>query len=138
MAVERVAVEDGHGNRVWIRARMGFGIRERVKAETMKVELRDDGKYFVIPDMGAGDLSLLRHNILAWDGPALQEYKDVAALIDDLDPDFADTILAEINRRNRKPESPNPKSLTSNGSTNTGAVGSTHSANGAPSASILA
>ena len=125
----RVAVEDGSGNVVWIKAKMDYATKSKVQdaIATMRDGGVDDESAFELC-LGRQNLVLLINNVLAWEGPDFVDERGrvipcTPASIRRLDPDAAlvDLVLAEIQRRNRRPEvpedSPDPNSPTTDGST---------------------
>lgn len=112
---ERATVTDDAGNSVTIRAKMNYQTRGRV----MDAMLDVTGAGAQSVHVGAGNMALLEHNILAWEGPAFTDpatgrpYPCTAENIRSLDPDepLVDKVLAEINRRNQKAAA-SPKDTT--------------------------
>lgn len=125
---ERVPVSDEQGNVIYIRPKMDLATRTAALDELLEVDGRDpQNPALRTVRVGMYNLILLRHNILAWEGPAFR-YSDGRAIpctpetIGQLDPDepLVQRVLAEIDRRNRRPTSPDPKSPTGPGSTGGG------------------
>lgn len=139
LQTDRVAVEDGDGNRVFVRRKMGYGIREKVKSGMYRLVVDTNGEKLSMPDVGLGNIALLANNILSWEGPDLARFKTVEPLIDELDPEFGDAVLLKIRELNKARESPNPKSAAAaspDGPTSTGIADSTPTASLDPGASL--
>lgn len=129
----RVAVEhpDDPGNIIYIREKMGLKIRKQALDQlTRSVTTEDDGNASVRLSTGSYQTTLMKLNILAWEGPGFGGTPCTPANIErlDLDDPLVALALEEIVRRNpiSRP-SPDPKSLTASGSSNAGALPSTAS-----------
>lgn len=113
---DETVVSDAPPNIIYIRARMDVETDARVKGELVamgadnKVELR----------IGENSMALLVHNIVSWSGPDFDGVPCDAAHIKrlDINNQHVSRVLEEITARNRRPESPNPKSAGANGSLN--------------------
>jgi hypothetical protein len=107
-------------NVIYIRAKMDVATDAKVKSEL--VTMGADNKT-VEMRLGENQLALLIHNIVRWEGPDLSSVPCTVANIRALDPTEPHIVLVldEIARRNKRPDSPNPKS----------AAGSTYAKNGA-------
>jgi hypothetical protein len=114
--------EDGTGNVIWIRPKMDIATKGRVQNDL--VGLATDGT--VEFRAGANETALLVHNIVRWSGPDLDSVPCDADHIRQLDPTepHITKVLDEIARRNKPPESGNPKSAAGNGSPSDGFAGS--------------
>lgn len=113
---DETVVSDQPPNIIYIKARMDVETDAKVKGELIamgadnKVELR----------IGENSMALLVHNIVAWSGPDFDGVPCDAAHIKRLDinnPHVA-RVLEDITTRNKRQESPNPKSHGANGFTN--------------------
>lgn len=118
----RVAVSDEKGNTVWIRAKMDVATKGVVQDEIAAVGTGDADSVEI--HTGSYNTALLVHNILDWEGPAFVDeggrpVRCTPQHIKRLDPDepLVDKVLEEIQRRNLRPESPDPNSPTTDGST---------------------
>ncbi len=63
--MDKVAVEDEHGNTIWIRPRMDFGTERRVSVLFGELDARRNNAQ-------AYEHALLMCNILDWDGPLFE------------------------------------------------------------------
>jgi hypothetical protein len=129
----RVAVSDEQGNTIWIRAKMDVATKNRVHDAIAAVDGASDD--VVELHLGSYNTALLVHNIVAWEGPAFGDARGrtvpcTRQNIERLDPDepLVTQVLGEISRRNVRPESPDPNSPTTDGSTHAGAASSPASA----------
>jgi hypothetical protein len=96
-------------NKIYIRARMGYGIEQKVigDATTFKQEA-GKAKQTVEVNIGAYNMALLTNNILSWTGPDFMDPQhrlipcnpENIALLNDEDP-LVEKVLAEIAERNR-------------------------------------
>jgi len=95
-------------NVIYIRAKMDVATDAKVKSEL--VTMGADNKT-VEMRLGENQLALLIHNIVRWDGPDLGSVPCTVANIRALDPTEPHIVLVldEIARRNKRPDSPNPK-----------------------------
>ena len=104
---ERVPVSVDGENTIFIRAKMSYGVKQKVQTAILHVTRGMDSESLEnIPlDIGAANIALLVHNILDWAGPAFADVECTPANIERLDPDesLVDAVLAEINRRNTQP-----------------------------------
>ena len=105
-------------NTIIVKSKMGFGAKQRVQGASIKFDLNDvaaGGVPEATLDLGAGNLALLRENIIGWDGPAFEDArgktKPVTAhtidqMIEDWDTEdpLLDMVLAQVNDLNKKPE----------------------------------
>lgn len=131
---ERFTVTEGHkqviivdnttGNTLFIRSKMGFGVRNRAKSAGMRIVIDDKGKANPVFDFAMQQTSLLFHNLLFWSGPDLDGVPLTIEALDELDPDLADRALDEINTRNKRPESPLDGSTSTATTTSIGGDGS--------------
>lgn len=106
---------------VFIRPKMDYGTRQRVLGSAAKLiqgkagnrkqrraaaaaKKRSDANDVQF-DIGAYQIALLAHNILAWQGPAFAGHACVAASIETLNPDepLVQRVLQEISDRNTDP-----------------------------------
>jgi hypothetical protein len=124
---ERVSVEDEAGNVVWIRAKMDYATKSKVQdaLASMRSDTSDgpDEAGFDL-HLGRQNLVLLLNNVVGWEGPDFTDERGrpipcTPTNIKALDPDepLVDRVLSEIQQRNMRPESPLPKSHTTDGST---------------------
>jgi hypothetical protein len=133
-------VSDREPNIIWIKARMDVATSGKVSSELVK--LGEDRS--IESHLGANQTALLLYNIVRWEGPDFvkqnadgQPIRDgrgntipipcTAELIRTLDPNepHVALVLEEIAQRNRKRESPNPRSpVDTAGSTNSTAADS--------------
>jgi hypothetical protein len=91
-------------NTIYIRARMGYGIEQKVigDATTFKQEAGKQ-KQTVEVNIGAYNMALLTNNILRWEGPefgGIPCTPENIALLNDEDP-LVEKVLGEIAERNR-------------------------------------
>lgn len=100
MGIDRETFE-WNGRTAELRVRMGWGVRNRVQSDAVKVTFDDKGKAQNIFDLGAYQNALLLHNVFSVDGQTVS-----AAVLDDLDPAFGDAILARINELNTQTTDP--------------------------------
>jgi hypothetical protein len=111
---DETVVSDQPPNIIFIKARMDVETNAKVQGELIamgadnKVELR----------IGENSMALLVHNITGWAGPDFDGVPCDAAHIKRLDINNAHVarVLEEVTARNRRQESPNPKSAGVNGS----------------------
>jgi hypothetical protein len=105
-------------NVIWIAARMGYARKAAVQDALVRLTVGGGGLAF-----GAHQLALLRHNILAWEGPAFAGVACTGEMVDRLDPDepLPAFALEEIARRNPMRRSPDPKARGASGSPAAGA-----------------
>jgi hypothetical protein len=109
---ERVPVADDAGNVIYIRGKMNFKTKAMVKDALMAMDTGGTSAHVLI---GASQLALLQHNVLAWEGPAFAGMACTAENIGRLDPDepLVEKVLTEIEARNAKPVSGDPKGVSS-------------------------
>ena len=96
-------------NTIWIRSKMGWGGRQRVKGVIFDNVRQDlDGKVEADVNFGRASVQLLKENILDWSGPAFMNERGKkvpvsSGAIDDLDPEWelVDMVLERINELNR-------------------------------------
>lgn len=103
-------LSDAAPNVITIRARMTVEIAGRVSSEMMQLGADNKPELHVGAHIGA----LLLHNILSWRGPDFDDLPCTPANIRALpspesDP-FIEKVANAIGERNRKRQSPNPKS----------------------------
>lgn len=115
---DRVDVRDDAGNVIWVRRKMGWGIRNRVTSAAASIatsggEARPDF------DIGAYRNALLLVNILAWSGPDLDGKPITQDTIDDLDPVLGEAVYDKIGELN-----PTQRATQKKDSTNGIAAGS--------------
>jgi hypothetical protein len=98
---------------IFIRPKMGYGAKKRVESALVHLEQGTGGRGNVETtfDLGAYNLTLLRENIVRWEGPLFVDgqgrklpYKP--ELLERIDPDhpLLDKVLGEIQRRNMSRE----------------------------------
>ena len=126
---EKIGVSDEKGNTVFVRPKMDVGTSGRVTdaiASISRLGSQDDGTEISL-NLGSQNAVLLVHNILDWQGPDFEDGRGrkVPCTRDNilrLDPDepLVGLVLAEINRLNVRPVSPDPNSPTASGSTSAG------------------
>jgi hypothetical protein len=92
-------------NTIYIRARMGYGIEQKVIGEATKFsqEAGKQKQQSVEVNIGAYNMALLTNNILRWEGPEFGGIPctlENIALLNDEDP-LVEKVLAEIAERNR-------------------------------------
>lgn len=97
------------GNTIYIRAKMSAAVRAAVQDEIKAKGLGDESN-LEMRGIGSYRLALLRHNIVAWEGPAFAGHPCTRANIDllDLDDPLVEMVAEEIGRRNAPRESPDP------------------------------
>jgi len=110
-------------NVIFIKSKMDVATDAKVKSEL--ITLGADNKT-VEARLGDNQLALLIHNIVRWDGPDLSDTPCTVANIRALDPTEPHIVLVldEIARRNKRPDSPNPKSAAGSTLGKNGAAGS--------------
>jgi hypothetical protein len=125
MSNEPIAVPDESGeNIIYIRAgKMPWGIKNKVQGAAVQISagLAGNDPQTRIT-VAAYQAALMLHNIVRWEGPALQGFKLTQAGLDMLDPDHGDAVLTEIQRQNPARTSPNRTSPTTATSTSAGAT----------------
>lgn len=100
---------------IWIRSRMSVAVQQAVQSEATSVSTNRvngrSGTPDVEIDVGVYQISLLRQNILAWQGPSFAGVPCTADNIGDLDPQepLVERVLQEISTRNTR-RSPNATS----------------------------
>jgi len=119
---QRVPVTVGP-NTVFIRSKMDLGTRaavqDEIRASGIKVEQEMEMR-----GIGSYRLALLRHNVLAWEGPDFLDpnghpipcSRQNIALMDPNEP-LVEAVAEEIGRRNQPAESPDPNAVAPTGST---------------------
>lgn len=107
MGIDRETFE-WNGRTAELRLKMGWGVRNRVQSDGVKVVIDPAGKAQSTFDLGAYQTALLLHNVFSIDGQTVN-----SAMLDDLDPDFGDAILTRINDLNT--QATDPKSLKAAG-----------------------
>lgn len=109
-------------NVVWIPAKMGYGRKAAVQDALMRLGTNGGALQF-----GAHQLAILRHNVLAWEGPGFAGVAPTPDAIDRLDPDepLVAFVLVEVARRNPLRRSGDPKSTGVSGLSAAGALPST-------------
>ena len=126
---ERVPVSDDAGNVMYIKPKMDVKTKGRVTDALAAISsLGESGEDpEVALNLGSQNCVLLVNNVVAWEGPAFADDKGARIpctreWIERLDPDepLVGLVLAEINRRNVRPTSPDPNSPTASGSTSAG------------------
>ncbi len=117
-------VSDRAPNWIDIRPRMTYSLSKKVQGKMLG--LAGDGKTVELR-FGDDQIALLQFNILDWGGPDFEHEgkkipctPDNIARIAGMDA-FIDRVADEIARRNKPPESPDPKLAATNGSTSDGA-----------------
>jgi len=103
MFVDRKPVVIGEGpDTISIRPKMDFSTKNACMDALAAISQGDDGKANVAMHLGAYQLALLRHNIVAWSGPSFVGVACTPENIDKLDPDepLVEQVLEEIGRRN--------------------------------------
>jgi len=110
-------------NVIYIRAKMDVATDAKVKADVVKIGADDKT---IERHIGLYQLALLIHNIVRWDGPDLASVPCTPEQIRALDPTEPHLVLVldEIARRNKRPDSPNPKPVAGSTSGKNGAAGS--------------
>lgn len=123
---DRVAVSlENDPHIIWIRAKMDFGTRQKIYSAMAQITAGLGDQPQVGFDMGAYQMALLQHNILAWEGPDFKGVPCTPENIGHLDPDdplvqkTADEIAARANGEAQVPPA---------GSSTSGAGGSEGSA----------
>lgn len=116
-------------NVIFIKSKMDVATDAKVKSEL--VTMGADNKT-VEMRLGENQLALLIHNIVRWEGPDLDSVPCTPANIRALDPTEPHIVLVldEIARRNKRPDSPNPKPAAGSTSAKNGAAGSIASPDG--------
>lgn len=119
---KRVPISDGKGNTIYIRAKMGYGIKNRVAGKAASVST--DGKSADVDvDVGAYQIALLVLNVLGWEGPDFVDEEtgkpvpctpENIELADSDEPLWAE-VLEEIARRNPQGR-PDPNSVAAGSS----------------------
>lgn len=111
-----VEVRDERGNVIYLRPRVGFGIRNQAVGDAGGNGQINNGRYLT---------ALLRYSIVSWSGPDLDGRPVDYEALDELDPALGDMALVELQKRNPGlfPDTPNQ----GNGSTNGSAPSSTAS-----------
>lgn len=127
---KRVPVSDDAGNTVYIRAKMGYGVKNAVagKAASVSTNGRDAE---VDVDVGAYQTALLVLNVLGWTGPDFVDEETGKPIpctpenVEDIDDDqpLWQAVLEEIAKRNPQGR-PDPNS-EAGGSTGLKAPGKT-------------
>ncbi len=119
----RIALPNDDTNAIYIRPKMNLGQKNRVQGAS--VGIGKDGK--TVLDIGAGNNALMEMNFVAWEGPKFEKEPGKLAPCDArhqqmLDPSDPLVVLAldEIGKRNRDPESPDPKGQEINTSSTDG------------------
>ena len=112
---DKVAVTLGE-NTIYIKAKMDAGTRATAPAENKATTHGTEATG--LAGLGSYRMALLRHNIVAWEGPAFEGYPCTRANISRLDPDepLVELVAEEIGKRNAPRESPDPNSDTPTGS----------------------
>lgn len=102
------------GNTIYIRAKMSAGIKAQVENEIGAVRGADSADV-TMTGLGSYRLALLRHNIVAWEGPAFEDESGKSfpcnrTYIDmlDLDDPLIELVGEEIGKRNPPKEAPDP------------------------------
>jgi hypothetical protein len=110
-------------NVIYIKSKMDVATDAKVKSEL--VTMGADNKT-VEMRLGENQLALLIHNIVRWEGPDLASVPCTVANIRALDPTEPHIVLVldEIARRNKRPDSPNPKLPAGSTFGKSGAAGS--------------
>lgn len=98
--MDKVKIEDGNGNAVYIRTKkLGYGLKSRMGSEAaQRCSLNGVPR---IPDVYMANLVKMKYLIVAWEGPGLPPCKDGQVppddMLDDLDEDFGTAITEKIN-----------------------------------------
>ena len=105
---ERIPITLG-GNTIYIRAKMSAGVRAAVQDE-IKAKTAGSQDDMEMRGIGSYRLALLRHNIVAWEGPDFEGRPCTRANIDllDLDDPLIEMVAEQIGTRNAPKESPDP------------------------------
>jgi hypothetical protein len=109
--IDRVDVRDEAGNVIWIRRKMGWGVRNRVNSAATQIG-GTGGDMSSSVDIGAYRNALLLVNILAWDGPDLGGKAITQDALDDLDPDLGERVYDRIGELNPAPKAAQKKENT--------------------------
>lgn len=119
----RIPVTEG-SDTFYIKWKMDFETKCRVRDTLTKMSIGASASGEIMFSVGAQELALAIHNIVAWSGPMFDGIVCTPENIKRLDPDYPAFVkaLEEITRRNTPQESPDPNSTT------TGATSSTESA----------
>lgn len=121
----RLAVTEGD-NTIYIKPRMDFGTKSRVQDALARISSGSStaGDTTILVTIGAQNLALMVHNIVAWDGPAFTDQQTgklaacTPANIERLDPDLplVEAVLARISEVNLpRGSSPNGTASTASG-----------------------
>jgi hypothetical protein len=130
--------DDGQPRRpnvIYIRPKMNYKTEAAVNAAALRIDT--SGASEMHPEDYL--VALLVQNIVRWEGPDFDGVPCTPSNIENLDPDepHIERVCDEIARRNKKKESPNPKSPpTANGSMSGGGHGSPRSQDAAESLSL--
>lgn len=116
-----VVISDVTPRIITIRAKMTYAIQKHVQGYAVKMSADKKETEF---DLGDSLMELLVCNVLAWRGGDFEGVPCTPANIRTLDPTdpFIDRVADEIGVRNKKKESPNPKSTDHDGSTSDGSI----------------
>lgn len=104
---KRVPISDKEGNTVYIRAKMGYGVKNQVAGRASAVSVNGKGTEVEV-DVGAYQTALLVLNVVGWDGPDFVDEetgKPIPCTPENIE--FADSdeplwaeVLEEIAKRN--------------------------------------
>jgi hypothetical protein len=108
---DREAIRDEAGNTIWIRRKMGWGVRNRVNSAATQIG-GTGGDMSSSVDIGAYRNALLLVNILAWDGPDLGGKPITQESLDDLDPELGERVYDRIGELNPAPKAAQKKEST--------------------------
>ena len=118
----RIRIDDDEGNTIWIKEHLNFGDEARYRDTLIRMRLVGN-EATTESQLGTAEVELFKLAIVDWSGPDFTDpdtgepvpYRP--ELIDELrtlSPLFM-KVRAEIDKRNRAPEEPEKKALTSTG-----------------------
>ena len=113
-----IPVPDESGeNIIYVRAgKMPWGIKNKVQSAAVQISVDlAGGNPRATVTTAAANAALMLHNILRWEGPALEKFSLTTAGLDTLDGDHGDAVMEAIARQNPTKKSPNPKSTAPSG-----------------------
>lgn len=99
---ETVRIELEHGEWVELKARMSFGDRLRIREVAYRIRYSPEGESTIDSMLAEGQVMSLLRNIVAWSfkdeqGRSLPITREN---IERFDPEFADRLIAEVDRLN--------------------------------------